>query len=72
MTFRKLNLFEIIKYILEKKPTDKAGSYGIQDFLTTENYKNPPLKSFISKVEGSFYNIVGLDIDLVCEMLSDF
>ena len=72
VTFRKLPYYEIIKYLLAKKPFDKAGSYGIQDFLTTENYTHPPEKSFISNIKGSYFNVMGLDIDLVKEMLSNF
>lgn len=72
VTFKKLNLFEIIKYILIKKPLDKAGSYGIQDFLTPETVSNPPASSFISKLEGSYYNVMGLDLDLILNMLKNF
>lgn len=72
VTFRKLSYYEIIRYLLNKKPFDKAGSYGIQDFLTSKNYNHPPEKSFISKIKGSYFNVMGLDIDLVKEMLSNF
>lgn len=72
VTFKKLSYFEIIKYLILKKPFDKAGSYGIQDFLTTDNCKNPPADSFISKLDGSYYNVMGLDIDLILKMLSNF
>lgn len=70
--FRKINLFEIIQYIIFKNPLDKAGSYGIQDFLSEENYTKPPKTSFITKILGSYYNVVGLDIDLVKKMLLNF
>ncbi len=72
VTFKKLSYFEIIKYLINKKPFDKAGSYGIQDFITIDNYKNPPKNSFISKIEGSYYNVVGFDLDLVLNMLQNF
>ena len=72
VTFKKLSCFEIIKYLINKKPFDKAGSYGIQDFITIDNYKNPPKNSFISKIEGSYYNVVGFDLDLVLNMLQNF
>lgn len=72
VTFRRLSIIEIIKYVLTKMPLDKAGSYGIQDFITPDNYKNPPKDSFISKIDGSYYNIVGFDIELVIDMLSNF
>lgn len=69
VTFKKLSIFEIIKYILTKKPLDKAGSYGIQDFLSPINKDNPPETSFIKHLEGSYYNVMGLDIDVVKQML---
>ena len=69
VTFRKLNLFEIIKYILTKKPLDKAGSYGIQDFISINEINNPSKNSFIKKLGGSYYNVMGLDIDLIQQML---
>lgn len=72
VTFKKLSYFEIFKYLINKKPFDKAGSYGIQDFITIDNYKNPPKNSFISKIEGSYYNVVGFDLDLVLNMLQNF
>ncbi len=71
VTFRKLNLIEIIRYIITKNPLDKAGSYGIQDFLSENNVTNPPKNSFISKIEGNFNNVVGLDTDIVFEMLDN-
>ena len=72
VTFRKLSLFEIIKYVLIKKPLDKAGSYGIQDFINENNYTKPPKESFISKLEGSYYNVMGFDVMLIKKMLLNF
>lgn len=40
-------------YIATKSPLDKAGAYGIQD-------KNFPL---IKKIDGSYYNVMGLPIE---------
>lgn len=70
--FRSLNDEEIAKYIQEKNPLDKAGSYGIQDFITYEESKNPPPQSFIKKIEGDYYNVVGLDMGLLTQMLKRF
>ncbi|TGK07153.1 septum formation protein Maf [Leptospira semungkisensis] len=42
---------QILSYILEAKPFDKAGAYGIQD-------KNSPAKSY----KGSYSNILGFPI----------
>ena len=70
--FRSLNDEEIVKYIQKKNPLDKAGSYGIQDFITYEESKNPPPQSFIQKIEGDYYNVVGLDTGLLTQMLKRF
>lgn len=70
--FRKINEKEIIEYIKRKNPLDKAGSYGIQDFITYDESKNPPPESFIEKIEGDYYNVVGLDIKLLDKMLKSF
>ncbi len=71
VTFRKLSLSEIICYIKEKNPLDKAGSYGIQDFITPNEADNPPDKSFVKKLEGSYNNVMGLDDVLIFDMLRE-
>ena len=59
--FRSLTLEEIDYYLTKYKPFDKAGSYGIQEWL---GY------SAIEKIEGSFYNVMGLPVQtLYSEML---
>jgi len=61
--FKKLLLEEIIFYIDRYQPYDKAGAYGIQEWI---GYVG------IEKIEGSFYNVVGMPIQkLYCE-LHDF
>ncbi len=70
--FRELLDDEIINYINLKNPLDKAGSYGIQDFISFEQLKNPPKESFIEKIEGDYYNVVGLDVGLLAQMLKEF
>lgn len=69
VTFRKLGSFEIIRYIISKNPLDKAGSYGIQDFIKPDEASNPPEGSFVKKLDGSYYNVMGLDIDLILSMI---
>lgn len=55
---------EDIAYYLEKyKPYDKAGSYGIQEWI---GY------SSIEKIEGSFYNVMGFPVQKVWEALKTF
>lgn len=71
VTFRRLGIFEIIKYINDFNPLDKAGSYGIQDFIRPDEINNIKKESFISKIEGSYYNVMGLDVDLVLSMIDE-
>ena len=49
--FNKLSDIEIEYYINKFKPFDKAGSYGIQEWI---GY------IAIAKIEGSYNNVVGL------------
>lgn len=51
--FRKLNDDEIKYYVENFSPLDKAGGYGIQDDFGC---------LFIEKIEGDYYNIVGLPL----------
>ncbi len=53
VTFKKLNDREIEDYIKSGSPMDKAGAYGIQDDLGAV---------FIKKINGCFYNVVGLPL----------
>jgi septum formation protein len=58
--FKKLSEEEIDYYIENFKPFDKAGSYGIQEWLGCIG---------IPKIEGSYYTIMGLPIHRVYEEL---
>jgi septum formation protein len=51
--FRDLSLDEIKYYVKHHKPFDKAGAYGIQDDFGC---------LFIQKIEGDYYNVVGLPL----------
>ena len=53
VTFYTLSDFEIRDYIKRCKPFDKAGSYGIQDWM---GYVG------IQKMEGEFFNVMGLPL----------
>ena len=53
VTFYKLSDIEINNYIKHCKPFDKAGSYGIQDWM---GYVG------IQKMEGDFFNVMGLPL----------
>src|SRR5690606_23940439 len=49
--FKELSNHEIDYYISEYKPFDKAGSYGIQEWIGMIG---------VLKIEGSYTNVVGL------------
>ena len=61
--FRELNHEEIMWYIQQYKPFDKAGSYAIQEWIGLCK---------ISHIQGSYANIMGLPTDLVYESLKLF
>ena len=58
--FKALSVPEIQYYIEEYKPFDKAGSYGIQEWIGHIG---------ISSIEGSYDNVVGLPVHLVYQEL---
>ena len=58
--FSEISDEEIKFYIKTYKPFDKAGSYGIQEWLGMTKIKN---------IFGSFYSVMGLPVDLVYEEL---
>lgn len=61
--FTKLSDNEI-KYYLEKfKPFDKAGAYGIQEWIGFIG---------IEKIEGSYFNVMGLPVQKVYKELKKF
>lgn len=61
--FKKLLSSEIEYYLSEYKPYDKAGSYGAQDWIGFIG---------IDKIEGSFYNVMGLPVKKLYEELMKF
>ena len=52
---------EIQKYIESKEPMDKAGAYGIQGRFS----------AFIEKIEGDYFNVVGLPVSYVYQVLKE-
>jgi septum formation protein len=60
VTFRPLDRYEIDHYLDKFQPFDKAGSYGIQDWIGLCK---------VSEIEGTYANVMGLPIDLVYEGL---
>lgn len=61
--FRKLTDEEIAHYVDTFRPFDKAGSYGIQEWI---GY------AAIERIEGSFYNVMGLPVQKVYTELDKF
>lgn len=63
VSFRELTEEEIIYYIDTFKPYDKAGAYGIQEWI---GYVA------IESIEGSFFNVMGLPIQRLYVELEEF
>jgi septum formation protein len=62
VTFNELSDLAIHYYLENYKPFDKAGAYGIQDWIGLIG---------ISKIEGSYTNVVGLPTNLVYGYLNN-
>ena len=61
VTFNQLSDEAILYYIENYKPFDKAGAYGIQEWIGFVG---------VSKIEGSYANVMGMPTDKVYEYLS--
>lgn len=61
--FEKISSEEINFYVKNYQPFDKAGSYGIQEWLGMAK---------IRCISGSFFTIMGLPTHLVYNLLKDF
>ena len=62
VTFKELSDDEIYYYINNYKPFDKAGAYGIQEWIGFIG---------IDKIEGSYFNVVGLPVHKLYKELMD-
>ena len=62
VTFRSLDEAEIAAYVASGEPMDKAGAYGIQGLAS----------KFVTRVEGCYFNVVGLPMVRVWELLKPF
>ena len=59
--FRELTDAEIDSYVATGEPMDKAGAYGYQGRAGL----------FVERIEGDYYNVVGLPLCLLGQMLSE-
>ena len=59
VTFRSMSEDEIDWYIGTGDPLDKAGSYGVQG----------PACLFVDHLEGNYFNIIGMPVPVLYEML---
>ena len=60
--FRPLREGEIARYVASGEPMDKAGAYGIQGGAVL----------FCQRMEGDYYNVMGLPVCRLGEMLRQF
>lgn len=63
VTFRDIPRSEIEEYVAGGSPMDKAGAYGIQDDYGAV---------FVTRIEGCFYNVVGLPLSSLYSALRAF
>ena len=61
--FRKLSSEQIAHYVANYKPYDKAGAYAIQEWIGVTG---------IEKINGDYYNVMGLPIGEVMIALREF
>jgi len=62
VTFREISNYEIAAYIKTGEPMDKAGAYGAQGRGAL----------FIERIEGEFFNVMGLPLCRLSIMLKSF
>lgn len=63
VTFKMLTESEIDYYIEKYNPYDKAGAYGVQEWMGM---------IAIQKIEGSYFNVMGLPVHLLYEKLTTY
>ena len=63
VTFKELTDDEINYYVETYKPMDKAGAYGIQEWI---GYVG------VTRLEGSYFNVMGLPVQRIYEALRRF
>jgi septum formation protein len=63
VTFERMDESEIEYYVDNYRPYDKAGAYGIQEWIGL---------AACSRIEGSYFNVMGLPVEQVYHELQDF
>ncbi len=61
VTFAAMSDDEIDWYVSTGEPLDKAGAYGVQG----------PGGVFVTHIEGNYFNVIGMPLPLLYEMLCD-
>ena len=61
--FKELSLEEITYYVDNYHPFDKAGAYGIQEWIGFIG---------VTRIEGSYFNVMGLPVHKLYEELLNF
>ena len=61
VTFAPMTPREIDAYVATGEPLDKAGAYGVQG----------PGGIFVERVEGNYFNVIGLPLPMLYNMLID-
>jgi septum formation protein len=59
VVFRRLSADEVFDYVATGEPMDKAGAYAIQGGAA----------AFVERVEGDYYNVVGLGLEATIKLL---
>ena len=63
VTFKEFSEEEIAYYVKKYQPMDKAGSYGIQEWI---GYIG------VTSLQGSYFNVMGLPVQRIYEALKNF
>lgn len=58
--FKKISDEEINYYVEKHQPLDKAGAYGVQEWIGA---------TAITRIEGSYFNVMGLPVHLIYQHL---
>lgn len=62
VSFAPLSKEEATWYVKKYKPLDKAGAYGIQEWIGC---------AAVAKIDGSFYNVMGLPVHQLYKVLKE-